>query len=178
VHIIVSTTIRYSYYLPVYEHDPPKGSTDWLVVLGKVVRSPLAVKPAKVDTANNATDYEYHVPPFSAVSLSVYHEGSNRWDLALVTSESPVEDLAPPGEVERLCEVGDAIRSTWFELHGGPLGGAFVTAGTPDNSGLIHTLIISREAMEAEKAREEAEGAPHADSVRERVCAGRAKNSE
>ena len=154
--------------------DTHKDAAGWLVTLGKIVRSPLAVKPSKIepDSANNATDYEYSIPPFSQVTLAVYRDGPNRWELSMTSSESPAEAMAPSSGVEHLCDIAGVPPFAWLELHGGPFDGAFVMAASADQTGNYSTSVTSAAEMQADKVREEAEGAPSASSIRERLCAG------
>lgn len=143
----------------------------WLATLGKITSDPKGAKPRKItpDSTDNSINYDYGaLGPFSAVSLEVYDAVPARWMLGMKTTFLGVGGLSPKGTVTRLCRHGIA---TWYQIDDGPLADSFASVGDRDTDGVIDVAVWSRPHMRAEMAKDEARGAPHAASVRDRLCA-------
>jgi hypothetical protein len=143
----------------------------WLSTLAQITHDPKGSKPKKVtpDSTENSVRYDYAaIGPFSVVMLSVYGGNASRWMLATKSTTDAAKDLSPKGSLTRLCRKGIA---TWYEIPDGPLAASFVSIGDRDREGMIDVTVWSREEMQAEKASDEARGAPKAATIRDRICA-------
>lgn len=142
--------------------------SEWLDAFGKITHDPKSRKPKSTSkTSDGDIEYTYDVAPFRSVTMTVLDGVPAHWSLGFKTIDNVAGQLSPKGTITRLCERGIA---TWYEVDDGPLAGSYVSVGERDSDGMIDINITSGAEMLAEKAREEANGAPRAASIRDQLC--------